>query len=685
MFPKIVNAANIARSLRKGARAVLHSGEVVAVKAGQWIDPATVAAVLVSPESAVPLALGRLGKIRRNPTGTGAHAVGEKGSWVLVKPEKREEVGGLLAWGPAGTLEDAEGRLYSFRWALVPMAAILTSHTATGRKTEGYPQELQGRDRGAAASLAQVRALAASLDPRRILLASSTPADSAPVVVYLPDREAYAVASGNGRAMAARAAFEESEAWEQYLSAVAARWNIAAKLDELDRSARFLAVRVLGGKQGASMEQARALAGASQGTASAELTELERAAHLGRSLGIETPIAIGGIDWEKPIAQNEISEFASSNPKFWQGLTGKLDASKRAALKASPEASAKLVLSAMLQGLPAGVLAQVYAPDGKPDLVEALVGMLPAYWTIQTDAEAGRIRPGWALAPVLSLSLDWYRRLGGKGVAAMRAALEGESGQRSLDLEPSHDGPTMSDPLAYALGVAFVKASARTDPAAAMASYLSPYLKQARQDDPAAVSMFGDSEGPDPARVLLGAVDRRLLGRAPVRSSPPRGRVRQSRGGTEVVYPGGVRVHFPRRLEEADALRAADAHYLEAYEGQGSLFPGMGRESTIRNPSESVPWLRGPRAMWDGIAWAAESAGVSATARGPRGFFPAWRRAGYDPRRLPEEWRAKRAAFAARHLAQYLAHPTERRALALMVWAVDVDRIDKRRKKTLET
>lgn len=683
MFPKIVKSANISKKLKNGARAVLHSGKIVAVKAGEWIDPATVAAVLMSPESSVPLALERIGKIRRNPTGTGAHAVGEKGSWVLVKPEKRAEVGGLIAWGPAGTLEDGEGRLYSFRWALVPMASILTSHTATGRKTDGYPQELQGRDRGAASSQAQVQALAASLDPRRILLASSTPADSAPVVVYLPDRDAYAVASGNGRAMAARAAFSESETWEQYLSAVSSRWNIAAKLDEVDRSARFLAVRVLGGKQGASLDQARALAGASQGTASAELTELERAAHLGRSLGIETPVSIGGINWDRPIAQNEIAGFARSNPKFWQGLTEKLDPSKRAATKSSPEASSKLVLSAMLQGLPPGVLAQVYAPDGKPDLVEALVGMLPAYWTIQTEINNGDVKPGWALAPVLALALDWYRRLGGKGVAAMRAALAEESAQHALDLEPSNEGPTMSDPLAYALGVAFVKASARTDPAEAMASYLVPYLEQARQDSPSAISMFGgDMEGPEPARVLLGAVDRRLLGKAPMRSNPPRGRVRHSRGGTDVVYPGGVRVHFPRRLEDADALRAADAHYLEAYEGQGSLFPGLGRESTIRNPTESVPWLRGPRAMWDGIAWAAESIGVSEVARSPRGFFSAWKAAKYDPRNLSEAWKAKRSAFVARHLPQYLAHPTEPRALALMVWAVDVDRIDRRRKKT---
>lgn len=59
--------------------------------------------------------------------------------------------------------------------------------------------------------------------------------------------------------------------------------------------------------------------------------------------------------------------------------------------------------------------------------------------------------------------------------------------------------------------------------------------------------------------------------------------------------------------------------------------------------------------------------GVSAVARSPRGFLTAYRRAG-SPGRLPEHWHAKRAAFIARHLAQYKPGQV-RRALALIAWA----------------
>lgn len=171
----------------------------------------------------------------------------------------------MLAWGPSGMLEDSEGRLYPFRWALVPLSRIIPSNDPkTGRPLRFYLPELQGRNREAVASRSQVQKLAAGLDARRLMLASSTPADSAPVVWRGTGErsEAFLVVSGNGRTMAAILAFEtESEAWEQYLSAVASRWNMAAKLDELDRDERFLAVRVLESVEGCRVRPGEPLAG----------------------------------------------------------------------------------------------------------------------------------------------------------------------------------------------------------------------------------------------------------------------------------------------------------------------------------------------------------------------------------------------------------------------------------------
>lgn len=82
--------------------------------------------------------------------------------------------------------------------------------------------------------------------------------------------------------------------------------------------------------------------------------------------------------------------------------------------------------------------------------------------------------------------------------------------------------------------------------------------------------------------------------------------------------------------------------------------------------------------------WLPEAAarGVSEVARSERGFVAAYRAVRGDPRRLPTEWRRKRAAFLARHEAQRRAgreplygadgRPT-RRHLALIMWAWSPD------------
>lgn len=71
---------------------------------------------------------------------------------------------------------------------------------------------------------------------------------------------------------------------------------------------------------------------------------------------------------------------------------------------------------------------------------------------------------------------------------------------------------------------------------------------------------------------------------------------------------------------------------------------------------------------------AAKKQGVSAVARSSRGFVTALRRAG-SVSKLPEQWKKKREAFIARHMAQtsdeqlWKDGKPSRRALALMMWA----------------
>lgn len=73
----------------------------------------------------------------------------------------------------------------------------------------------------------------------------------------------------------------------------------------------------------------------------------------------------------------------------------------------------------------------------------------------------------------------------------------------------------------------------------------------------------------------------------------------------------------------------------------------------------------------------ARKQGVSEVARSPRGFLPAYKRAG-SAAKLSDAWKRKRAAFIARHMAQVkdrneilwdLDGSPSRRHLALIMWA----------------
>ena len=78
---------------------------------------------------------------------------------------------------------------------------------------------------------------------------------------------------------------------------------------------------------------------------------------------------------------------------------------------------------------------------------------------------------------------------------------------------------------------------------------------------------------------------------------------------------------------------------------------------------------------WMTLAWVekhvpeAARLGVSKVARSPRGFVTAYRRERTAANMKRTPWAKKRTAFIARHLAQYRKHPTERRRLALAMWA----------------
>jgi hypothetical protein len=97
----------------------------------------------------------------------------------------------------------AAGRAVGTRFDLVEAHDLVASHTDELAVNPAFPADLQPRDRGRAASKAQVAQIAANLNPE-LLGASATAGEGAPIVG--PDG---VVESGNGRVLALRKAYRE--------------------------------------------------------------------------------------------------------------------------------------------------------------------------------------------------------------------------------------------------------------------------------------------------------------------------------------------------------------------------------------------------------------------------------------------------------------------------------------------
>jgi len=101
-----------------------------------------------------------------------------------------------------------------------------------------------------------------------------------------------------------------------------------------------------------------------------------------------------------------------------------------------------------------------------------------------------------------------------------------------------------------------------------------------------------------------------------------------------------------------------------------------GKKSPRRRRSNpSYRWLKKEQIK----RWVPEAKkrGISKVARSSRGFLAAYKKAGYNPKKLPKEWRDKRNAFIKRHLAQAKKNREDfwkdgkpsRRLVALRIWA----------------
>ena len=116
-----------------------------------------------------------------------------------------------------GAVPSSEGgeprRSYRFRWRLVDLDDLVTSHKDTFEPDQRFPSELQPRLRDRAGARLKVGKIARTLSPDALLL-DTHQIDQGPMIVA-PD---LVVESGNGRTMALRMARREfPKRWREYV------------------------------------------------------------------------------------------------------------------------------------------------------------------------------------------------------------------------------------------------------------------------------------------------------------------------------------------------------------------------------------------------------------------------------------------------------------------------------------
>ncbi len=131
-------------------------------------------------------------------------------------------------------------KLYKFKYELVPLGSLKTSHDDNFNIRQDYPQELQPRQRDRAASKLQIGQIANTLSPEA-LLTDVQQLDRGPAIVG-PDK---AVESGNGRVMALRLARAQvPERWQDYQDTLRGQLDtFGFTLDEYNKIADPVLVR----------------------------------------------------------------------------------------------------------------------------------------------------------------------------------------------------------------------------------------------------------------------------------------------------------------------------------------------------------------------------------------------------------------------------------------------------------
>jgi hypothetical protein len=134
--------------------------------------------------------------------------------------------------GSEATAVTERGSTVQTKYAVVEASSLITSHDNALKTNPSFPPELQPRDRGRAASEAQIAKIENSINPE-LLAASPKASDGAPIIGT--DK---IVESGNARTIALRRAYEsgKAEIYRDWLVSNADRFGLdPAKIEKMER------------------------------------------------------------------------------------------------------------------------------------------------------------------------------------------------------------------------------------------------------------------------------------------------------------------------------------------------------------------------------------------------------------------------------------------------------------------
>jgi flagellum-specific peptidoglycan hydrolase FlgJ len=466
------------------------------------------------------------------------------------------------------------GERVQFRFRVVPLEDLITSHTNSLGINPDFPRELQPRIRDRAASGQQINSIMQRFDPGQMLVDTHT-VDRGPMIVG-PDN---VVESGNGRSIALRRLAQEKPAeYRRYVDEL--RGSLPdygltpTALEGIDHP-------VLVRERASDVNRAEFAAGANV-SAAAEMAPIERAMQDAGRLDDEhvTRLTVGdgqSIDQAllSPDNRDVVRAFVGAVPESERGAlldaSGNLNAYGLERLKSA-------LLAKTYTGEAGARIATAFVESTDPgvrNVENAVYASLPAVARSEALVASGERDASLSVAPDVATAIDVYARLKRAGMSVGDYLAQGALfGDRETT-------PVQDQILQY------MNDNARSP--RRIRDMLEGYAQAVDQQvSPDQVGMFGEASRATKEEVLNGIT--RELGAAPADTGADVGRV--GAGGEELARAIQGPSAVPEPSTGAPALSAADESRQRFERAQAAA---QGPVSQPRTPaSEIIPATGGP-------------------------------------------------------------------------------------------